>query len=72
MVEDGMGVIGLVGDEVLWSQAGDEGERVNSVMGLASREQEADRTAQCVDRDMPFAGQSASGTPQSLVFAPPF
>ena len=67
-----MGIIGLVGDEVLWPQAGDEGKRVNGVMGLAAREQEADRPAQRVDRNMPLAAQTSSGTPQSLVFAPPF
>jgi hypothetical protein len=67
-----MGVIGPVCDDVPWSQAGDEGERVGGVAGLPAGEDEADRPAQRVDRDVPLAAQSASGAPQSLVFAPPF
>jgi hypothetical protein len=72
MVEDGVSVIGLVGDDVPWPQAGNERERMGGVTGLAAGEDEADRPAQRVDRDVPLARQSASGAPQSLVFAPPF
>lgn len=72
VVEDGVGVIGLVGDDVPWPQAGDERKSVGGVIGLPSCEDEADRPAERVDRDMPLARQSASGTPQSLVFDPPF
>jgi hypothetical protein len=67
-----MGIIGPVGDDVPWPQAGDERDGVGGVTGLAAGEDEADRPPQRVDRDMPFARQSASGAPQSLVFAPPF
>jgi len=72
MVEDGVAVICLVGDEVPGPEALDEGEGVGCVAGLAAGEDEADRPAQRVDRDVPLARQSASGAPQSLVFAPPF
>ena len=72
MVEDGVAVIGLVGDEVLWPETFDEGEGMGGVVGLAAGQEEADRPSQRVDRDMPLAGQSASGAPQSLVFAAPF
>ena len=72
VVEDNVGVIGPVGDDVAGLQAGDEGEGVGGVMGLAAGEEEAQGPAESVDGDMPFAGQSTSGTPQSLVFDPPF
>jgi hypothetical protein len=45
---------------------------MDRVAGLAAGEKETDWSAQAVDRHMPFAGQSSSGTPQSLVFDPPF
>ena len=67
-----MGVISAVGDDIAGPEAGDQGERMGGIMGLAAGEEEADRPAQRVDRDVPLARQSASGTPQSLVFAPPF
>lgn len=67
-----MGVIGLVGDDVVGPEAVDEGQGMGGVAGLAAGQQEADRPAQRVDGNVPFAAQSASGTPQSLVFAPPF
>ena len=72
MVEDGVSIVGLVGDEVSWPEAMDEGEGMGGIAGLAAGQEEADRPAQRVDRDMPLAGQSTSGTPQSLVFAAPF
>ena len=72
MVEDGVAVIGFVGDEVAGGEAGDERQGIGGVIGLAAGEDEADRPAEAVDGDMPLAGQSSSGTPQSLVFDPPF
>ncbi len=42
------------------------------VWALAAGEEEADRAAERIDRDVPLGRQSASGTPQSLVFAAPF
>ncbi len=72
MVEDCVAVIGFVGDEVQGPQAGDEGEGMGAIAGLTAGQQEADRPPQRVDRDVPLAAQSASGTPQSLVFAAPF
>ncbi len=40
--------------------------------GLPGGEEEADRPPEAVDRDVPLAGQTSSGTPQSLVPGPPF
>jgi hypothetical protein len=41
-------------------------------MGLSGREKEAQRPAQRVGEHVDFSGQSSSGTPQSLILAPPF
>lgn len=67
-----MGVVGLVGDDMSGGEAGDQGERMGSVTGLSPGEEKADRPAERVDGDVPLAGQSSSGTPQSLVLDPPF
>lgn len=67
-----MGVIGLVGDNVVRGETGDQLQSVVGVIGLSSGQQEPDRPAQAVNGNVPLAGQSSSGTPQSLVFDPPF
>ena len=72
IVEDGVGIVGFVSDNVSAAETGEQGDRMIGVVGLTSCQQEADRPAEAVDRDVPFAGQSSSGTPQSLVFDPPF
>ena len=72
MVEDCVRVIGFVGDEVGGVQAGDQRQGVGGVIGLAAGQEETDRAPEAVDGQMPFAGQSPSGTPQSLVADPPF
>lgn len=72
MVEDGVCVIGSVGDEVAGGETGDQRQGIGGVIGLTSGQEKADRAAEAVDRQMPLAGQSASGTPQSLVLDPPF
>ena len=72
MIEDGVGVIGFVGDDVGGGEAGEQRESLSGVVNLAAGEDEAQRSTEAVDGDMPLAGQSSSGTPQSLVFDPPF
>ena len=67
-----MSVIGFVGDDTGSGEAGDQGERMSGIAGLPWGQQEADRTAERVDGNMPLAGQPSSGTPQSLVLDPPF
>ena len=64
-------LIGLVGDEVAGGEAGDQRQGIGGVIGLAAGEQETDRPTEAVECDVPLAGPSASGTPQSLVLAPP-
>ncbi len=72
MIEDGVRVIGFVGDEVAGGETGDQRQGVGRVIGLPGGEEEADRPPEAVDRDVPLAGQTSSGTPQSLVPGPPF
>jgi hypothetical protein len=72
MVEDGVAVIGPVGDEMGRPEALDKGESMGGIIGLSAGQEEADRPSERVDRDVPLRAQSASGTPQSLVFTPPF
>lgn len=67
-----MSVIGLVGDDMACGEAGDQRQGMAGVAGLAAGEDEAQRPTEAVDRDVPLAGQSSSGTPQSLVLDPPF
>ena len=57
VIADGVAVIGLVGENVARQEPGLD---------------EANRLAQRIDGDVPFAGQSASGAPLSLVADPPF
>lgn len=71
-VEDGVGVVCLVGDDVSGGQAVDQRQRLGGVTALAGGEDEAYRPALTVNGDVPFAGQASSGAPQSLVRAPPF
>jgi hypothetical protein len=72
VVEDGMAVIGLVGEDVGGIEAGQQRDGRPGVTGIAAGQDEADGTAERIDRDVPLGGQSASGAPQSLVAGPPF
>ena len=72
MVKDGVSVISLVGNDMSGGEACDQRQRLVGIIGLAAGEDEADGSAKAVDGDVPLAGQSSSGTPQSLVLDPPF
>lgn len=72
MVEDDVAVIGFVGDDMTRWKAGQQGDCGVVIAGIATGQDEAHRTAEAIDRNVPFAGQSASGAPQSLIATPPF
>ena len=72
VIEQGMAVIGFVGKDMSRLQAVDERQRMACVAGLTCGEEEAQRPAQAIDGDVPFARQSSSGAPQSRVLDPPF
>ncbi len=54
------------------AEAFEQRESLSGIVNLTAGKEEAQRPAERVDRDVPLAGQSSSGTPQSLVFDPPF
>ena len=66
------GIVRLVGDNAPGvlpiQQIGGNG----NIMGLATGQNEAQWPALGIRDGMDFAGQSSSGTPQSLIFGPPF
>lgn len=72
MIEDGVGIISLVGDDVVSLEAGEQRDGQPGIAGIAAGQDEPDRAAERIDRDMPLGRQSASGAPQSLVADPPF
>jgi hypothetical protein len=65
-------VVGFVGDDGATVYPVEQRGGCSDVMGLAACEDEAQRAAKRVGEHMDFGGQSSSGTPQSLILAPPF
>ena len=72
VIEDGMAVIGLVGEDVGRIEASQQGDSRSGIAGVAAGQDEADGSAERIERDVPLGGQSTSGAPQSLVAGPPF
>ena len=71
-VADGIGVVGCVGQHMAGPKPLHQRQGPGCVAGLSGREDHAERPTEGVTGDMDFGCQSASGTPQSLVPAPPF
>jgi len=71
-VPEGVAVIGLIGDESGAFDPVDHRRRGDDVMKLPAGDHEPQRAAQSVGQHMDLGGQSASGTPQRLIFGPPF
>jgi hypothetical protein len=72
VVEDGVSVVGAVGEDVGGRQAVHQRQRLGGVVPLTGSEDEAQRATERVDRDVPLTRQSSSRTPQSLVRTAPF
>lgn len=72
MVEDGMTVIGAVGDDMACGQTAQERDSRTVVTGITTGQDEAHWPTERIDCNVPLAGQSTSGAPQSLVADPPF
>jgi hypothetical protein len=72
LVSEGVAVIGLVIHESVALDAVDHGRRGDDVMDLTTGEHEAEGASQSVGQHMDLGGQSSSGTPQRLIFGPPF
>ena len=71
-VADGIGVVSSVGEHMAGPKPLHQRQGPWRVAGLSGREDHAERAPEGVAGDMDFCRQSASGTPQSLVPAPPF
>ena len=71
-VADGIGVVGCVGEHMAGPKPLHQRQGPGCVAGLSGREDHAERSTEGVTGDVDFGRQSASGTPQSLVPAPPF
>ena len=67
-----IGVVGLVGDEVLTRGVGDQPVGLGDVVRLAAGEDEAQRITQSVDGDVDFACQAAARASDGLILSPPF
>lgn len=67
-----VGIIGTVRDGPFGADACEQGRRALDLGGLAGGEQQAQRSARRIAKQVNFGGQPASGTPQRLVFVAPF
>ncbi len=65
-----IGIICLVSQHPTGLEPFEQGGRLGDIAPLARREDDAQGAAPAVGRQMDLGGQSASGTPQSLI--PPF
>ena len=65
-------IIGFIRDDMAGLEADDQRDGEAGIAGVAAGENEAHWPAEAVDGDVPLAGQSAWGAPQSLIAAPPF
>jgi hypothetical protein len=65
-------VVAPVSDDPTRSLPFEEGRCLREIVCLTGRENEAQRSAECVGKKVDFGGQSTSRTPQSLIFGPPF
>ena len=68
-LDQGVGVIGLVGQEGLRTDFSQQRLGLAKVGRLSGREREGDRIAQSIDDRVDFGGQSASVAADGLVFA---
>ena len=65
-------VVGLVGEDMGWPEAVEKGRRLRHIAGLSGRENDPQGPPPRIGGEMDLGGQSTSGTPQSLILAPPF
>ena len=66
-VDQGIGVVGLIGEQGAWIGAVDQRLRAAQIVRLPRRKHQFDRIAQGIDQGMDFGGQSAAGSPDRLL-----
>ena len=62
----------LICKHVVWLEAVEESWRLRRIASLAGRQDDPQGPALRIGGQVDFGGQSTSGTPQSLILAPPF
>lgn len=65
-------VIGLVGKHGFADLVVEQGRRLGDVASLSGCDDESERATKCIGQHMDLRGQPTSGTPQRLIFGPPF
>jgi hypothetical protein len=71
-IEQGIGVVAAVGDDVTAVQAGEEVGRRRQVMGLSCGQDEPDRQAVFIDGGVDLGAQSSTRTADGVIRAPFF
>ena len=66
MVQDGIGVVSLVGDHGLGPVFTEQGYSLGAVMGLTVGQHEADWQAGLIGEQMDFGRQTSSAPPRAL------
>ena len=69
---ESIAIVGLVGEDMVWAEAVQKGWRLRHIAGLSGRENDPQGPPAGIGGEMDLGGQSTSGTPQSLILAPPF
>ncbi len=67
VIEDGVGVVGLVGTKPVWIDALQQRDRFGAVAGLAAGQSKSRRAAQALDQGVNLGAQSAAGSPERLI-----
>lgn len=70
VLNDGVGIVALVGKHGLSLVLAQQLDGLGAVIHLAARDEKVQGKAQFIGEQMNLGRQTSSGTPQSLVFAP--
>ncbi len=72
LVDDGVGVVALVGDEALALRRRYERRRFADVVDVPRREVDMDGTTETVHESVDFCGETAARASNTLTLGPPF
>jgi hypothetical protein len=72
VVQDGIGVVALVGEHGFWFALAEQRDGLSAIVGLSAGEHEAERQAQFVGEQVDLGRQTSSTPPQSGLRSPFF
>ena len=72
MVEDGIGVVALVGEHRLRAAIAEQRDGLGAIVDLAAGQYEAERQPECVGEQVDLGRQTSSTPPQSALRSPLF